>query len=339
MLAFVPFVALSYRRRGGMSLGRSLLWFAALVYAMALWTYTLVPFPQSRDVQCAPTQLVPLQFVADVLREGVSSLGAIIHNAALLQVAFNVLLFLPLGWFARWLAGRGLVVATLCGFAVSLAIELTQVTGLWGLYSCAWRIFDVDDLLANTAGAFLGSLLGMLLWRRRRDRVDAAEPRPITVTRRFLGILCDLAIMWLSVFAVGAARVVIALVDGRPQLALPDSVFSAIAFAIPFIAQLVVVLASGATIGEHIVLLSAQTGRVPAPLVRLLRFGLGIGGYMLLSTFEFPFSGLLLAALVVTTIVMVFTTKNHRGFAAAASDLSIIDARRAPTSEERRRAG
>ena len=42
---FVPIVAVSYRRRGRLTLGRSLLWAAALVSFLAIWTYTLLPLP------------------------------------------------------------------------------------------------------------------------------------------------------------------------------------------------------------------------------------------------------------------------------------------------------
>ncbi|EYD75069.1 hypothetical protein Rumeso_03397 [Rubellimicrobium mesophilum DSM 19309] len=42
------------------------------------------------------------------------------------------------------------------GLGLSLAVELTQLTGTWGLYPCAYRKFDVDDLILNTVGVALG---------------------------------------------------------------------------------------------------------------------------------------------------------------------------------------
>ncbi|WP_454115939.1 VanZ family protein [Microbacterium aurum] len=55
----------------------------------------------------------------------------------MLQLALNVLLFVPLGFFIRVLGGRGVVVALLAGLGVSLVIETTQLTGVWGLYPSA----------------------------------------------------------------------------------------------------------------------------------------------------------------------------------------------------------
>lgn len=326
IVAFVPFVALSYRRRGEMSFWRSMLWLGAVIYAMALWTYTLVPFPESYDVQCVPMQTVPFMFVRDIADLGAGSVGALLHNPAAAQVVLNVVLFMPLGWFLRRLGDRGIVVATLVGFAVSALIEVTQLTGIWGLYSCSYRVFDVDDLIANTSGAFLGSLVGMLLWRRGQT-VDAASPRPITVWRRALGMLCDVAFIALVGWLVTAAQLAIALFDGRPELAIPMTVFQIIGLALPLGIQLVSVLVGGVTVGERIVLIRARHRRLPASLSRPLRFLFGIGGYTLLLRWDAWPAGLLTFALFVTTVIMVFTTRSHRGFACVVSDIEIEDAR------------
>lgn len=334
VVAFVPFVALSFRRRGEMTFWRSILWFAALIYAMALWTYTLLPFPEGRDVTCVPLQTVPFMFVNDIQSFGVDSVGALVQNPAAVQVALNVVLFMPLGWFLRRLGGRGVVVATFSGFAVSMLIEVTQVTGIWGLYSCAYRVFDVDDLIANTAGALIGSVVGMLLWRRSRQNPDAGAPRPITAMRRLLGMLCDVALYWIAGWVVVAISLVIALLDGRSELAMPMSIFDTAAFALPFAVQLLSVLIGGVTLGERIVLIRAVHRVTPAAVARPIRFVLGIGGYMLLLEWESGVGGLLLGLLVVVSFISVFTTREHRGLAHAAATMDVIDAR-AERAEER----
>nr|WP_255569844.1 VanZ family protein [Actibacterium sp. 188UL27-1] len=49
------------------------------------------------------------------------------------------------------------------GLALSLIIELSQVTGLWGVYPCPYRTFDITDLILNP----LGVVLGFALWPKR----------------------------------------------------------------------------------------------------------------------------------------------------------------------------
>lgn len=74
------------------------------------------------------------------------------------MVLANALIFVPLGFFAnllwrrpRW--WRGLTV----GFCASLTIEFLQLF--------VNRSTDVDDLILNTTGAFLGGLMALLLGR------------------------------------------------------------------------------------------------------------------------------------------------------------------------------
>lgn len=327
VVAFVPFVAVSYRRRGEMTFWRSILWLLAVIYVMALWTYTLLPFPATREITCVPLQTVPFMFVNDIAHFGVGSVGALMQNPAVVQVALNVVLFMPLGWFIRHLVGRGIVVATLTGFVVSMLIEVTQVTGIWGLYSCAYRVFDVDDLIANTAGALIGSVVGLLLWKRSMRRSDAGFPRRITAMRRLVGIVCDVALLWIFGWGIVALSLVIALLDGRPELAIPMQMFDAASYAVPIVVQLLSVLIGGVTIGERIVLIRAVHGVMPAVIARPVRFLLGIGGYMLLLAWENTVSGILLALLVIVSFIMVFTTRNHRGLAAVAATMDVEDAR------------
>ncbi len=55
--------------------------------------------------------------------------------------------------------------AFLLGVALSGGAELAQLTGLFGLYPCAFRHFEVDDLILNIGGLMAGFLL-MRRWRQ-----------------------------------------------------------------------------------------------------------------------------------------------------------------------------
>ncbi|NJC55338.1 glycopeptide antibiotics resistance protein [Brevibacterium marinum] len=327
VFAFVPFVAISFRRRGGMTFWRTASWFAAAIYAMALWTYTLVPFPQPSDVECSPTQLRPFQFVDDILGFDTSSISALMSNPAVLQATLNVVLFAPLGWFIRQLAGRGIVIATVTGFAISAFIEFTQLSGIWGLYECAYRVFDVDDLMMNTLGAFVGSSASLLFFRRGDDAPDASVPRPITAPRRFIGIGCDMAIAWVGSWFVVIGTVFVTTLRGDGEIAEPGDTVMNIAFLLPLFAQLVSVLSGAVTLGERLVLIASAQTRLPAAISKPLRFLFGIGGYMLLTQWPFPGSGLILTVLMLATFIMVFTTRSHRGLACAVAGIELVDSR------------
>lgn len=65
----------------------------------------------------------------------------------------NVLLFLPLGLFAIWNSRRKSILAiTFAGGLFSLAIETLQLVTARGF-------FQLDDILTNMLGAFLGAVL------------------------------------------------------------------------------------------------------------------------------------------------------------------------------------
>lgn len=49
------------------------------------------------------------------------------------------------------------------GLGMTAAIELTQLTAVWGLYPCPWRQFNVDDLIMNAAGVLTGFALARRL--------------------------------------------------------------------------------------------------------------------------------------------------------------------------------
>lgn len=323
VLTFVPYVAWSYRRHGSFSARRALLTAAMAVYSTALWTYTLLPLPDSGEYVCAGRQTDPLRFIDDVARFPHASVSELISNTAAQQVVFNVLLFVPLGVFVRLLARRGFVIATALGFAVSLLIETTQTTGIWGVYPCAYRLFDVDDLIANTSGAFVGSVLAIALtWLVPAERLAARTPRPITRARRLLGMVVDVVILHLGNLVVGVlANLTILLLHDRATMLAANETVSLVALAVPLAVQLLWVLACGSPIGERVVLIRAE-GPV---LTRPLRWLFGIGGYGLLSLL--PHAGVTSAALVLLSLLVVLAAPDRRGLAALLSGTRIADSR------------
>ena len=326
---FVPFVAVSYRRRGGLTFGRFALWAAALVYFLAIWTYTLLPLPDPDAVRCAGVNLDLLAFVGDI-RGAIARPGDTLTDPAVLQLLLNVLLFVPLGFFVRVLGGRGILVALMAGLGLSLFIETTQLTGVWGIYPCAYRVFDVDDLATNTLGAVIGSLLSLAVPRRLRGMArsdDADLPRPVTRGRRALAMLCDALGFALAAAAAGIATQVALLALGQRDEVADGAIGTFVATVAPAAAWLVAILVTGRSIGDLAVQLRYRGGPVPAWLARPLRWIGGVSGLALLGLLPAPWSlfGFVFALL---TVVLFFTTRAGRGIPGLLSGMRLTDARR-----------
>lgn len=159
-LAMLPFAALQ-PRPDGPGTRQVTRWAAAGGYVAGVGAVTLLPLPEPGSQQCleggASVKLLPLGVLA---RIGASAESADLLGDGLGDLLLNAALFIPLGvllcrwWGMSW--GRALVTA----LGVSLALEATQLTGVWWLYDCSFRVFDIDDILANGLGGLLGALLG-----------------------------------------------------------------------------------------------------------------------------------------------------------------------------------
>lgn len=112
--------------------------------------------------------LVVLLFITFLSREDGSSKGVDLqlfstwginlrNNAYVIE---NILLFIPYGFFCACTikAARNLLTCTVIGTATSLAIEWLQlITGR--------GFFQIDDVITNTIGAFVGYLVFWILWK------------------------------------------------------------------------------------------------------------------------------------------------------------------------------
>jgi glycopeptide antibiotics resistance protein len=162
----VPQVFLHLSRYGHVNFRRVISTAAVTGYACLGPAVVLLPLPGPDTPRLEDTvQLVPFQWVADIntelTRHGLSAAHAL-GTLTFQQMVLNVLLFVPLGVFARLLWRRSLTGATTIGFAISLFVEVTQLTANYGTAPFAYRMFDVDDLITNSLGSSIGWLLAVL---------------------------------------------------------------------------------------------------------------------------------------------------------------------------------
>lgn len=333
LAALVPWVAVQYRRRGTLGFGPTLIAVGTVVYALSLLTYTLLPLPSDVAELCsaggAGQQLRPGQFLRDIATHGGWRLG----NPAVLQVGFNVLLFVPLGMLVRYTLLRGwsplawVLGAAAVGLLVSLGIETTQLTGNWFLYPCSYRLFDVDDLIANSAGALLGGLISPLLGLLPGQKLVAPvdQPREIRGTRRLLGMVCDALALALTSAALTVAVNALALslgLDFNGEVVTRARTY--VVFSPAFI-QLVIVLLAGRTVGEFAVRL--RPASAPTVLQRVVRWALGSGGWWLLLQADAPWTSSAATLLAVASVAALWFTRSHRSLAAAVAGIDLADDR------------
>lgn len=221
LLAFffvVPWVHWQYRRYGRWRGWPAVVSAATVLYACSLIAFTTFPFPDTSDPDlCTGAglrsywQTTPFASLDDVAAYATSN-GLIdtLTSGVFLQVFFNIVFFVPLGFLLAYRWRRGVLAALGISFGVSLLIEATQGTGLWGLMPCPYRLADVDDLLTNTLGGLVGWVLGWWLMRylpsprpEKEDDVDPPTRRRIALanamdiyTFAFVFVVAALLLSW-----------------------------------------------------------------------------------------------------------------------------------------------
>ncbi len=327
VLLLVPTAAVQYRLDGRLGPLDLAILVTSAVYALAMWTYTLLPMPVDGTFACKGSQLRVLGSLGLVHVPDRGGPLALLREPAFLQIVLNVLLFVPLGYFIRVILHRGVVVATTAGLALSLLIEVTQKTGVWNLYSCAYRLFDVDDLIVNTLGATVGSLLSVLVVRRGRP--DVVLPTTISFGRRMVGFASDVLFVALTgaAAALGYRGWEIYLRD-VPAADLDLGVQSALQWGVPFVVEVVLVLGFGRTVGEWVVSLHTVARRRGLLLPgRLVKLAVGVGPLFVLAPaydqLGMPVAVTLVAAFAVLTVAFAWHTRDHRGLSHTLAHLDL----------------
>lgn len=207
-ILLIPFLIWQYRKYGYINYFRMVILYSLLLFAMTAYYLIILPFPKTFDtcsMQRPGTQhyqLMPFTSIFDIAREtnvnikNPMSYIWILKERAFLQVAFNFLLLLPLGVYLRYYFRRNLVQTVSITFFVSLFFEITQLTGLYGIYNCPYRLFDVDDLFLNTLGGFVGYKIAPIFTYflpniKEMDEKVNLQNKPVRMTRRFLALWID----------------------------------------------------------------------------------------------------------------------------------------------------
>lgn len=134
------------------------------------------PFPNPLSLDCpvasASPQLQPLFFWNTVvtLYQNEAEFSKWLRNKTIMATAMNFVVCAVIG-AALTRHTSHVSRAITFGLALTIAVEFTQLTGLWGFYPCAYRQFNVDDLLLN----FLGVVAGFTSLQAIRYKVMGTE--------------------------------------------------------------------------------------------------------------------------------------------------------------------
>lgn len=343
-LAFIPILIWQYRQYGRWSAMRMLGAAATSIYVVAIATYTWLPLPPRTAEWCAlngidTINLTPFAFMDDV-RHIVAEVGRrqALRSVIVLQVVFNVVLFVPWGVIVRRYFQRGFIFTVFSGLVASVFIETTQATGLWFIYDCAYRWADIDDVIMNTAGAFGGAIIApiVLFWMPRRDKLAATrlEPRPITNWRRYGSML-------ITAGAVGAAtlggivtvRIGLLLLERPLEGRLAEWLELTVVLGVTGLLIYIPALRGHGSVGMQIVWLAPRwrdadgqlhNGSLSQRLVRASVIGIP---YLATELSAFGIYSLILWAVIGVSVILVPFTRSKRSLSGLLTGAVLVDVR------------
>ncbi|GHP13887.1 glycopeptide antibiotics resistance protein [Lentilactobacillus fungorum] len=277
LIITLPILIVNYHRYGALPKWNIFMLYTFVFYMICAYFLTILPLPSRSFVAhlTTPTHnFVPFTFVTNFFKYNPFSLThpgtwlAALKAPTVIQPAFNLLLTLPFGFYLRYYFNRNWKQTILLSFCLSLFYELTQLSGLYGIYPRPYRLFDVDDLLLNTLGGLLGgglaSLFSKVLPSKQKVRQSAAaRSQNVSPLRRGTALAVD----W----------IIIAIISDLLNLIIgPRWLLTFIAWAILIIGA---EIANQRTIGMRVVgiRLTNQFGQAASSLQIILRNAIAYG--------------------------------------------------------------
>ncbi|MBU5298848.1 VanZ family protein [Clostridium sporogenes] len=203
-MAFIPYCIFQYRKHGFISKYRSFMHVAFIFYIISAFYLVILPLPPQDYVPefIVRPQLQPFNFIGDFIREykslinsGYKPIFAALKNRGFWQVSFNIILLTPLGFFLKYAYKKSFKKTLMIVFCTSLFFEVTQLTGIFGIYKYAYRLFDVDDLILNTSGGIMGYYLVPIVGNILPDvnKIDNKYDYKLKIsyTRRAIALFID----------------------------------------------------------------------------------------------------------------------------------------------------
>lgn len=223
VLFTIPYIAWNYHKYGSVLSLRILIVYSFILYMLCAYCLVILPLPTGEaaaNLSGHQAQLVPFTFLGDIARESDAVLSqprtwlTVFNSNAFLTTLFNLFLTMPFGMYLRYYFRCGWKRTLVYSLLLSLFFELTQLSGLYFIYSGSYRLFDVDDLIVNTCGSMIGFVLARIAMRflpsrEELDRESFVRGRRVSLLRRIVDFIYDeiaYAVLFIVVFLIWTAN-------------------------------------------------------------------------------------------------------------------------------------
>lgn len=257
----VPYVIWQYKKIKFINVIRCANIYLMIFFTLCAYFMTMLPFPEIEEVRRMKgpfVQLIPFYCIYDFFKNSgfvISDWKTVLpafSGGIMLGIFFNVIMLIPSGFFLRRLYKFRKREMILVGFLISLIFEFTQLTGLFGIYPNPYRIFDVDDLIQNTFGFFLGGELTHV-WRflKQPSHIVVRQGGEVSFRRRFSADIIDQSILTaiLVVFVILSKRN-IKFFALHPIKSFP--LYFELIMILNFLLSVIVYLTNGLTLGMYL---------------------------------------------------------------------------------------
>lgn len=210
----LPYMISQYRKYGSIPFLRTVVIYSFILYLLVIYFLVILPLPPIEEVKnytTAFTQLKPF-FAVSYLVENINfkindfnTYSNLFFNSYFYQFIYNIFITIPFGVYLRYYFKCSFKKIFCYSLFLSLFFELTQLSGLYGIYPRPYRIFDVDDLITNILGGILGYIITpvLLFFFPKREKIDEKaylKGKEISVLRRGLAFLTDFIVINILLF-------------------------------------------------------------------------------------------------------------------------------------------
>ncbi|AQW20869.1 teicoplanin resistance protein VanZ [Lentilactobacillus curieae] len=210
ILITFPILLINYHKYGSIPKWNIFMLYTFVFYLLCAYFLIILPLPPLSYVEHLTTpkyNLKPFTFILEFIKYNPFSplhpgtWVAALKAPTVIQPVFNMVLTVPFGLYLRYYFKRNIKQTILISFLLSLFFEITQLSGLYGIYPRPYRLFDIDDLMLNTLGGVIGFLLAgpLLRWLPTRENVmkrASSLTENVSVFRRAVAFIFDMIVVF-----------------------------------------------------------------------------------------------------------------------------------------------